>query len=149
MKCKTSKINPTTKNSYQTRHIRPPSQILETLAGHVRLPGQTCLTSQPYLGLTKYICLLDQIPEAFTRHVRLPAWTCPTQPNSTATKGVFVWAFHHFFGLAFGRSKSWRAPKMRSWEAHGKVLLAFVAIQFLDLPKANKENDEKLETNTP
>jgi hypothetical protein len=27
-------------------------------------------------------------------------------------------------------------------------LLAFGVIQFLDLPKANKENDEMLETNT-
>jgi hypothetical protein len=28
-------------------------------------------------------------------------------------------------------------------------LLAFGVIQFLDLPKANKENDEKLKINTP
>jgi hypothetical protein len=33
VKCKTSKIYPTTKNSYQARHIRPPSRIPETLAG--------------------------------------------------------------------------------------------------------------------
>jgi hypothetical protein len=36
VKCKTSKIYPTTKNSYQARHIRPPSRIPETLARHVR-----------------------------------------------------------------------------------------------------------------
>jgi hypothetical protein len=28
------------KNSYQARHIRPPSWILERLAGHVRSPTQ-------------------------------------------------------------------------------------------------------------
>jgi hypothetical protein len=39
VKCKISKINPTTKNSCQARHIRPPSRIPETLAGHVRSPG--------------------------------------------------------------------------------------------------------------
>jgi hypothetical protein len=35
VKCKTSKIYPTTKNSCQARHIRPPSWIPETLAKHV------------------------------------------------------------------------------------------------------------------
>jgi hypothetical protein len=40
VKCKTSKIYPTTKNSCQARHIQPPSQILETLVGYVRPPGQ-------------------------------------------------------------------------------------------------------------
>jgi hypothetical protein len=30
------------------------------------------------------------------------------------TKGVFVLAFHHFFGLAFRRSKSWMTSKVRS-----------------------------------
>jgi hypothetical protein len=35
VQCKPSKIYPTTKNSYQARHIRPPSRIPETLAKHV------------------------------------------------------------------------------------------------------------------
>jgi hypothetical protein len=35
VKYKPSKNYSTTKNSCQARHIRPPSQILETLAGHV------------------------------------------------------------------------------------------------------------------
>jgi hypothetical protein len=35
VKCKTSKIYHTTKNSYQARHIWPPSWIPETLARHV------------------------------------------------------------------------------------------------------------------
>jgi hypothetical protein len=78
VKCKTSKIYPTTKNSCQTRHIRPPSQILETLARHVRPPGQTCPASQPYLGLTKHILLLGQITKAFPERVWFPAWTCLT-----------------------------------------------------------------------
>jgi hypothetical protein len=54
------------------------------------------------------------------------------------------------FGLVFGRSKICMTLKMRSWEAHEKCfqLLAFGDIQFLDLPKANKENDKKLKTNT-
>jgi hypothetical protein len=49
VKCKISKIHPTTKNSCQATHIHPPSQIPETLAGHVRPPSQTCPVSQPYL----------------------------------------------------------------------------------------------------
>jgi hypothetical protein len=36
VKCKTQKIYPTTKNSFQARHIRPPSQIPEALARHVQ-----------------------------------------------------------------------------------------------------------------
>jgi hypothetical protein len=52
VKCETLKIYATTKNSYQARHIRPPSRILETLAGHghVPPPGQTCPAPLPYLG---------------------------------------------------------------------------------------------------
>jgi hypothetical protein len=42
------KIYLTTKISCQTGHIRPLSQILETLSGHVRAPGQTCPTPLPY-----------------------------------------------------------------------------------------------------
>jgi hypothetical protein len=38
VKYKTSKIYHTTKNSCQDRHIRPPSRISETLAGHIRPP---------------------------------------------------------------------------------------------------------------
>jgi hypothetical protein len=48
VKCKTSNIYPTTKNSCQARQIRPPSWIPETLVGHVQPPGQTCPASQPY-----------------------------------------------------------------------------------------------------
>jgi hypothetical protein len=47
-----------------------PSRIPETLAGHVRLPDQTCPASQPYPELTNHIRLLGRIPEAFSRHVR-------------------------------------------------------------------------------
>jgi hypothetical protein len=62
-------------------------------------------------------------------------------PTCKLIKGVFVLVFCHFFGLAFTRSKSWMTPKVRSWEAHGKVLQAscFWGHQFLDLPKANKK----------
>jgi hypothetical protein len=45
-----SEIYPTTKNSCQARHIRLPSRILETLAGHVRPPGQICSAPLPNLG---------------------------------------------------------------------------------------------------
>jgi hypothetical protein len=88
VKCKTSKIYPTTKNSCQARHIRPLAefhrlwpdmsgpqarhvwplfriQVLETWPGHVHPPTQTGPTSQPYLGLTKPIRLLGRVPEAF------------------------------------------------------------------------------------
>jgi hypothetical protein len=78
VKCKTSKIYPTTKNSCQIRHIRPPSRIPETLAGNVRPPGQTCPASQPYPGLTKHIQVLGRITKAFFGHIRLPARTCLT-----------------------------------------------------------------------
>jgi hypothetical protein len=44
------KIYPTTKNSYQVRHICPPNRIPETLAGHVRPTGPTYLASLPYPG---------------------------------------------------------------------------------------------------
>jgi hypothetical protein len=70
VKCKTSKIYPNTKNSCQARHILPPSRISETLAGHVRPPGQTCPASQPFPELTKHIWLLARIPEAFPEHVQ-------------------------------------------------------------------------------
>jgi hypothetical protein len=49
----------------------PPSRISETLVGHVRPSGQTCLASQPFLELTKYILLVGWIPEAFHGDVRL------------------------------------------------------------------------------
>jgi hypothetical protein len=47
-----------------------PSQILETLARHVRPLGETCPASQPYPRLTKPIWLVGRILEAFLRHVR-------------------------------------------------------------------------------
>jgi hypothetical protein len=78
VKCKPSKIHPTTKNSCQARHICPPSRILETLAEHVRPPGQTCPTSQPFSELTKHIQPPSQILETLARHVRPPAHTCLT-----------------------------------------------------------------------
>jgi hypothetical protein len=55
-----------------------PSQILETLAGHVQPVGQTCPASQPFPYLTKHIRLLGWIPEAFPGHVWPLARTCPT-----------------------------------------------------------------------
>jgi hypothetical protein len=73
VKCKTSKIYPTTKNTCQARHIQPPSQIPETLAEHVQSLGQTCPASPPYPRLTKHIWLLGRISEAFLGHVRLLA----------------------------------------------------------------------------
>jgi hypothetical protein len=78
VQCKPSKIYPITKNSCQARHIWPPNQILETLAGHVWPLGQTCLASQPFPELTKHIRHLGRVLEAFPRHVRPPARTCPT-----------------------------------------------------------------------
>jgi hypothetical protein len=83
VKCKTSKIYPTTKNSYQDRHIRPPSRILETLARHVRPPGQTCPASQPYPA---------QKPGSSDsgRTCRPPARTCLSD-NSSVTKS---WTGH-------------------------------------------------------
>jgi hypothetical protein len=50
-------------------------------------------------------------------------------------KGLFVSLFVIFL-LAFGRSKNWMTPKARSREASSQ-LLAFRAIQLLDLSKAN------------
>jgi hypothetical protein len=91
VKCKTSKIYPTTKNSCQARHIRSPTRILDTLAGHVRAPGQTCPASQPYPGLTKHIRLLGRISEAFPGHI----WSNPipqqlsTGPNISDPQADF------------------------------------------------------------
>jgi hypothetical protein len=62
VKCKTSKIYPTTKNSCQARHIRPPSRITETLAEHVRP-----------LSLIR---LSSRVPVTLAGHVRPPARTC-------------------------------------------------------------------------
>jgi hypothetical protein len=76
VKCKTSKIYPTVKDSCQAKHIRPPGRIPEALARHVQPLGQICPVSQSSLGLTKHIRLLGQISEAFPGHVRLPARTC-------------------------------------------------------------------------
>jgi hypothetical protein len=70
VKCKISKIYHTTKNLCQARHIRPPSRIPDTLAGHVWPPGPTCPASLPYPGLIKHIWLLGRILEAFPGHVR-------------------------------------------------------------------------------
>jgi hypothetical protein len=69
--------------------------------------------------------------------------------DKNKSMGVFVSAVHQFCGLAFRKSKSWMILKVRSWETHEKMLPAsiFGAIQLLDLPKVNKENNKKLETN--
>jgi hypothetical protein len=72
VKCKTSKIYRTTKNSYQARHIRPPSWIPETLAGHVWPLSLIRLSSWVLVTLAG--------------HVWHPARTCPIEPNSSATK---------------------------------------------------------------
>jgi hypothetical protein len=67
----TIKIYSITKNSCQVRHIRPPSRIPETLTGHVRPPGQTCPTSQPFSELTKHIRSLSRLPDRLAEHVRV------------------------------------------------------------------------------
>jgi hypothetical protein len=76
VKCKPSKIYPTTKNSCQARHIRPLARFQRLWPDmsapqdrHVRPPGQTYPASQS-LKLTKYIQLPGRIPEAFPEHVR-------------------------------------------------------------------------------
>jgi hypothetical protein len=72
------KIYPTTKNSYQARHIYPPSRIPKT-GRSCPPPGQTCPASQPFPELTRHIRLLGQIPEVFSEHV----WPQPghVRPN--------------------------------------------------------------------
>jgi hypothetical protein len=69
VKCKTSKIYPTTKNSYQARHIRPLAEFQRLWPDMSTPTGQTCPVSQSYPRLTKPTQLVGQIPEAFPGHV--------------------------------------------------------------------------------
>jgi hypothetical protein len=62
-------------------------------------------------------------------------------------KGMFVSAFCHFF-ISFREIQKLDGPKSEMLGENCFQLLAYEAIQFLDLPKANK-NDKKLETNMP